>query len=161
MTDISVTTTQFQVEKRSWLIPQPGGVGFGFTESGVLDVSTLTAATHYPNGYVPSGLVLGVITASSDANHTVYGAYDDTAVDGRAVAAGILFSYVRIPDLLDLTKDPGIAVLKAFAVVRQTRPSREVCSTLRSGSTVIAIGSPVLSAPLASVVTWKSPSGGA
>jgi hypothetical protein len=118
MTDISVTTTQFQVEKRSWLIPQPGGVGFGFTESGVLDVSTLTAATHYPNGYVPSGLVLGVITASSDANHTVYGAYDDTAVDGRAVAAGLLFSYVRIPNLSDLTVDPGIAVLKAFAVVK-------------------------------------------
>ena len=39
----------------------------------------------------------------------------------------------------------------AFGVVSQTRPSREVCSTRRSGSTAIAIGSPVLSAPLASV----------
>lgn len=120
-TDISVLSTPYQIENRSWLIPQPGGIGFGFTQSGVLDVSSLTAATHYPNGFVPSGLVLGVITATSDANHTIYGAYDDTAVDGRAVAAGYLFSAVPIPNLLDLTKDPGIAVLTAFAVVRTTK----------------------------------------
>lgn len=120
-TDISVKTTQFQTGKRAWLIPQPGGIGFGFTESGVLDVSTLTAATHYPNGYVPSGLVLGVITAASTGGKVVYGAYDDTAVDGRAVAAGLLFDDTTIPNLLDLTKDPGIAVLQAFAVVRSLK----------------------------------------
>jgi hypothetical protein len=122
-TDISVLTTPYQTGNRSWLIPQPGGIGHGFTEPGVLDVSSLTAATHYPNGYVPSGAVLGIITATSDVNHTTYGAYDDTAVDGRAVAAGILFDDVPIPNLLDLTKDPGIAVVTAFAVVRRTRLS--------------------------------------
>lgn len=120
-TDISVTTTQFQTGKRAWLIPQPGGIGSGFTESGVLDVSTLTAATHYPNGYVPCGLVLGVITAASTGGKVVYGAYDDTAVDGRQVAAGLLFDDTKIPNPLDLTKDPGIAVLQAFAVVRVSK----------------------------------------
>lgn len=120
-TDISVKTTQHQTGDRSWLIPQPGGIGFGYTPSGVLDVSTLTAATHYPNGYVPSGLVLGIITASSTGGKVVYGAYDDTAGDGRAVAAGFLFDDAEIPNLLDLTKDPGIAVVAAFAVVRESR----------------------------------------
>lgn len=103
MTDISVLTTNFQVEKRDWLLSPHGSET---AISGTLDVSSLTAATHYPNGYVPSGLVLGVITATG-----LYGAYDDTAVDGRAVAAGFLFSSVKIPNLADLTKDVGIAVL--------------------------------------------------
>lgn len=120
-TDISVRTTQYQTGDRSWLIPQPGGIGFGYTPSGVLDVSTLTAATHYPNGYVPSGLVLGIITAASTGGKVVYGAYDDTAVDGRAVAAAFLFDDATIPNPLDLTKDPGIAVVAAFAVVRESR----------------------------------------
>ena len=120
-TDITVKRTQFQIGDRSWLIPQPSAVGFGYTPSGVLDVSTLTLATHYPNGYVPSGLVLGVITAASTGGKTVYGAYDDTASDGRQVAAGFLFDDCPIPDLLDLTKDPGIAAVAAFAVIRESR----------------------------------------
>lgn len=103
MTDISVVTTPFQVENRSWLL-SPHGAETAI--SGTLDVSALTAATHYPNGFVPSGLVLGLITATN-----LYGPYDDTAVDGRQTAAGFLFSAVKIPNLADLTKDVGIAVL--------------------------------------------------
>lgn len=103
MTDISVLSTAYQVENRSWLLSPHGSVT---TISGTLDVSTLTAATHYPNGYVPSGLVLGLITATG-----LYGAYDDTAVDGRQTAVGFLFSSVKIPNTADLTKDVGIAVL--------------------------------------------------
>lgn len=105
MTDISVVTTPFQVEKRAWLLSSHGTEP-GTTLSGTLDVSALTAATHYPNGYVPSGVVLGIITASG-----LYGPYDDTAVDGRQTAAGILFSSVKIPNTADTTKDVGIGVL--------------------------------------------------
>jgi hypothetical protein len=105
MTDISVLTTNYQVEKRSWLL-SPHGTDPGSTLSGTLDVSALTAATHYPNGYVPSGVVLGIITATG-----LWGPYDDTAVDGRQTAAGILFSSVRIPNTADLTKDVGIGIL--------------------------------------------------
>src|SRR5688500_3348069 len=39
--------------------------------------------------------------------------------------------------------------------LRRTTPSRDVCSTRPSGSTVIPIGSPVSSAPLASVFCSK------
>ncbi|KKB99480.1 hypothetical protein WR43_09650 [Mycolicibacter arupensis] len=58
-------------------------------------VSTNTAgkAGHYPNGYIPSGLVLGKISASG-----LYGPYDNNANDGRETAAGLLFSSVRAID---------------------------------------------------------------
>lgn len=112
MTDISVTTTQMQVEDRSWLLSQ-WGQGPGENPSVVLDVSTFTAGTHYPNGYFPSGIPLGVITASSDANKTVVGPYDDTATDGRQTFAGFLHSATRVPNTADTTKDVGGAMVVA------------------------------------------------
>src|SRR4051812_31654218 len=42
------------------------------------------------------------------------------------------------------------------AVVRRSVPLREVCSTERSGSTVIDIGSPLSATALASSTCWKS-----
>jgi hypothetical protein len=93
MTSIAVETTAYQAEKRSWLIPQPGGIGYGFTPSVTLDVSAFTAATHYPNGYLMSGIVLGKITATG-----LYGPYNDTLSTGQEVAAGLLFSSVKVPN---------------------------------------------------------------
>lgn len=43
--------------------------------------------THYPAGYLPSGLVLGKITASGK-----YAIYSNAAADGREVAAGFLLN---------------------------------------------------------------------
>lgn len=108
MTDISVTTVGYQVEKRSWLLSKHGTED---TPSVTLDVSAFTAGTHYPNGYFPSGLAVGVITAASDAKKTVVGPYDDTATDGRQTCAGILFSSVKVPNPADTTKDVGGAIL--------------------------------------------------
>lgn len=85
MTDISVSTTAFQTEKRGWLWGEHGTEP-GTTPSITLDISKFTAGTHYPNGYVPSGCVLGKVTATG-----LYGPYDDTAADGRQVATGLLF----------------------------------------------------------------------
>lgn len=107
MTYPGVETVSYQTEKRSWLRSLHGT---DITKSVVLDVSIFNAA-QYPNGYIPSGTVLGVISASSNANVTVVGPYDDTASDGRQTAAGILFSSVKVPNLADLTKDPGGAML--------------------------------------------------
>lgn len=90
MTDISVQSTSYQVEKRGWLWGSHG-TGPGDTPSVTLDVSKFTAGTHYPNGYIPSGTVLGKITASGK-----YGPYDPAAVDGTEDAAGILFSSVKV-----------------------------------------------------------------
>jgi hypothetical protein len=101
MTDISVSIASYQVEKRSWLL-SPHGTEPGATLSITLDVSAFTAATHYPNGYLKSGIVLGRITATG-----LYAPYVDAAVDGTGVAAGFLFSSVKVPNTADLTKDVG------------------------------------------------------
>jgi hypothetical protein len=89
--DISVTSTAYQVEKRGWLWG-PLGTGPGDNPSVTLDITTFTAGTHYPNGYIPSGTALAKITASG-----LWGPYDSAASDGRqtpANGAGLLFSSV-------------------------------------------------------------------
>lgn len=103
MTDISVTSTAYQVEKRSWLL-SAHGTDPGTTPSATLLTSAFTPATHFPNGYFPSGLVLGQIAASG-----LYGPYDDTATDGRQVAKGLLFASVKVP--LDTTKNASGAIV--------------------------------------------------
>ena len=90
MTDISVSTKQSHVEKRSWLL-SPHGTEPGTTPSGTIGIALFTAGTHYPNGYIPSGTVLGRVTATG-----LLGPYDDDAVDGRAVAVGHLFSSITV-----------------------------------------------------------------
>lgn len=90
MTDITVTTTQSHVEKRSWLLSSHGTEP-GTTPSCTLDITAFTAATHYPNGYIPSGIVLGVITATG-----MLGPYDPAALDGTETAVGHLFGSLTV-----------------------------------------------------------------
>lgn len=65
--DLSLRTTAYQVEDRSWL---GSAHGTSATETITLDVSAFTANTHYPSGYIPSGMVLAKITSSG-----LYGPY--------------------------------------------------------------------------------------
>jgi hypothetical protein len=122
MTDISVSTTNHQVEDRSWLLSQ-WGQGPGENPSITLDVSAFIQGTHYPNGYIKSGEPLGKITATG-----LYGPYDNAAADGREVCAGFLHSATKIPNLLDLTKDVG-AALVAAGFVKESRLPRTVDAT--------------------------------
>lgn len=108
-TDINVSTTAYQVEKRSWYLGTADGPGF--TPSITLDISAFNAA-HYVNGYIPSGTVLGTIAATGKA-----GPYLAGGAGGLETASGFLFSAVKVPNLADLTKDVGGAVLSAFAPV--------------------------------------------
>lgn len=86
MTSIFVRTIgTFVGENRSWLLSDHG------TEPGEmptvsLDTTKFTEATHYPDGYFPSGLILGKITTTG-----LYGPYDPAANDGRQNPAGLLF----------------------------------------------------------------------
>lgn len=105
MTDISVSSVSYQIEKRSWLLSQHG-TDPGTTPSITLDISAFTAATHYPNGYIPSGVVLGKITATG-----LYAPYQNALANGLEVAAGILFSSVKVPNTADTTKDVGAAMI--------------------------------------------------
>ena len=89
MSDINVQTTNYQAENRGWLWGTHG-TGPGDNPSATLDVSLFTQATHYPNGYIPSGTVLGKVTSSG-----LYGPYDPSATDGREDAAGLLFGTLK------------------------------------------------------------------
>ena len=119
MTDISVTTTSYQVEDRSWMLSQ-WGQGPGENPSCTLDVSAFTPATHYPNGYIKSGEPLGRITATG-----LLGPYDDAAVDGRSTCVGLLHSATKIPNVADTTKDVGAAFVCA-GFIRESRLPRAI-----------------------------------
>ena len=86
--DLTVRDEVFGSENRAWLGSQHG------TESNrsiTLDAAAFTAATHYPEGFIPSGIVLAEITSSG-----FYGPYDPEAIDGRDTAAGHLFNSIPV-----------------------------------------------------------------
>lgn len=111
--DISVRTETRQVEDRSWL---GSAHGTEATRSITLDVSAFTEADHYPNGYIPSGIAVGLIDASG-----LYGPYDDAAIDGTEVLAGHLFSSVTVQPA-DATVNVGAALLEHGKVVIDNLP---------------------------------------
>jgi hypothetical protein len=88
MTDISVETTAYSGEDRSWLL-SPHGTDPGTALNVTLDIAQFPDAV--TDGYIPSGTVLGKVTASGK-----YGLYDNGAADGTEVAAGILFATVPV-----------------------------------------------------------------
>lgn len=105
-TDISIKKVELQVEKRAWLLSEHGTEP-GTTPSITIDVSKFTPATHFPNGYLPSGTVLGKVTVGG-----LYGPYDNTATDGREVADCILFSSLTIAS--GSTKVGGAGLVHGF-----------------------------------------------
>lgn len=58
-----------------------------------VSISTPTAGVkgHYPDGFIPSGCVIGKVTATG-----LFGPYDNAAGDGREVAYGITFAPVTV-----------------------------------------------------------------
>lgn len=111
--DISVKQTNYQTEDRSWLASAHGTEA---TETVTLDVSTFTAGTHYPNGFIPSGMALGKITATGK-----YGPYVDAAGDGRTTLVGHLFSGVKVRTDADI--DAAGAMLTHGQVVEAKLPA--------------------------------------
>ncbi|WP_329168288.1 head decoration protein [Streptomyces sp. NBC_01267] len=82
--DLSLKTESFTQDRRDWL---GSAHGTDAPVSATLDVSKFTAGTHYPDGYIKSGVPLGKITATG-----LYGPYDDAASDGRQTLVGFLFT---------------------------------------------------------------------
>lgn len=114
MTDISVSSTAYQVEKRSWLLSQSGqepGQNPGIT----LDASLFTAGTHYPNGFIPSGTVLS----------TAGGPYS-----GTGTSAGLLHSSVRVASS---TAKIGAACVRAGFVATNKLPFASGAGSLGAG----------------------------
>jgi hypothetical protein len=89
-----VTGTNF-----SWVAP--GGINaLKDMDSVVLDRSTFDFVTAFPNGYLPSGITLGKVTATG-----LYGLYADAGAGGLDTAVGFLGADVEIDSLLAATVD--------------------------------------------------------
>lgn len=84
-----------QSENRSWL-RGPHGTEPGANANITLDAAAFSGL--HPNGFVPSGTLVGKVTASGK-----YAPYDAAGADGSEVPAGFLFSSVSV--------DPGAEVL--------------------------------------------------
>ncbi|MYR43058.1 head decoration protein [Streptomyces sp. SID5910] len=82
--DLNLKVESFTQDRRDWL---GSAHGTDAPVSVTLDVSKFTKATHYPDGYLKSGIPLGKITTGGK-----YGPYDDTATDGRQTLVGFLFT---------------------------------------------------------------------
>lgn len=82
--DISLRTEQRYVEDRSWLASRDGTE---VTQGITLDPARFNQATHYPNGFVPSGTVLAKVTSTG-----FYGPYNNALTNGQETAVGFLFS---------------------------------------------------------------------
>lgn len=83
-TEIAQRSTQYAGEDRRWLGAWPHGQG---TNKDVTLNGDLFPLGTFPDGRVPSGVVLGVVTATNLA-----GPYDSTASDGRQTAVGHLLN---------------------------------------------------------------------
>lgn len=110
--NLTQTTESFGQDDQSWLA---SAHGTNNARSITLDTSAFTSGTHYPNGYFPSGLPLGKITATGK-----YGPYNDAAADGTEVLAGFLMTAIDAPGVN--TIDPQGALLWHGAVIEAKLP---------------------------------------
>lgn len=115
MTDISVEKKTFLPADRPWLLFEAtGNNGPVPTTHGILDFALFTAGTHYPNGFIPSGVLVGRVTTGGKL-----GPYSNAAVDGRQTAVGFLYNAVAVPT--DTARKVAAAVVDCFAIVSESR----------------------------------------
>jgi hypothetical protein len=93
-----------------------GGVPRSACKDIVLDRSAFDLVTDFPNGYLPSGLVLGKVTATG-----LYAPYDNTVLTGVELALGLLFT--AVPYDRDSTADLGAALFWDGEVIEDNLPA--------------------------------------
>ena len=109
--NLSQVSESFGQENQTWL---GSAHGTDAARSITLDKSTFTSGTHYPNGYLLSGIGLGKITATGK-----YGPYDNAASDGTQTLAGFLFTSIPVAST---DVDPQGALLLHCVVVEALLP---------------------------------------
>ncbi|HEX8632234.1 MAG TPA: head decoration protein [Catenuloplanes sp.] len=89
--DLTVRTVSYQSEDRAWL---GSAHGTDCTESITITPRAFTRAKHFPNGFIPSGMPVALITTGDDKD--LYGPYDPAKTNGQQTLAGHLFSSVTV-----------------------------------------------------------------
>lgn len=79
----------------------------------ILDISTFTAGTHYPNGYIPSGLPVAKVGG-------VLVPYD--ATEGTTTGAGVLAGHVLTDQPVVGTADFGVPLYDQGRVIAANLP---------------------------------------
>lgn len=110
-TNISLQRTDFQVGNRQWLLQEPK-VKMNVT----YDISKFTQGTHFPNGFIPSGVALGIVTATKLA-----GPYDNTASDGREVLYGHGYADVHAVENGVVQSKVGTGAVVADAIISTSK----------------------------------------
>jgi hypothetical protein len=111
--NLGLITESFTQDRRDWLGSEHGT---DIVQSVTLDVSTFTAGTHYPDGYVKSGIPLGKITSGGK-----YGLYSDAATDGRQTCVGFLFTGVEVVTRRGATLTSAVASMLIHCVIREAK----------------------------------------
>ncbi|MFD8315888.1 head decoration protein [Kitasatospora purpeofusca] len=102
--DLSIISESFGQDRRDWL---GSAHGTDAPRSITVDLSKgFVSGTHYPAGFLKSGLPLGKVTASGK-----YGLYDDAASDGRQTLVGFLFTPVDLRKNSTATAALGASIL--------------------------------------------------
>ncbi len=107
---LGVTRENFFVGDQSWI----GSADYTPPRSITLDFSAFTKATHYPNGFLKSGIALGQLTATG-----LFVPFNSAGTTGEQNLAGFLFSELNV-DGFAATDDPSGALFYR-GVVRTSR----------------------------------------
>ena len=86
--DLNVRTTTYVQDSDKWL---GSAHGTDTAHTITLDMSLFTEATHFPNGFIPSGMTLGKVTASGK-----YGPYNNALANGQETMVGFLYKPVKV-----------------------------------------------------------------
>lgn len=99
----------------------------------ILDISTFTAGTHYPNGYIPSGLPVAKVGG-------VLVPYD--ATEGTVTGAGILAGFVLTDHKVDGTADFGVPLHDHGRVIVSKLPisfTAPAAAAKRAATTIVFV----------------------
>lgn len=117
---LGITSEAFQSEDHSWL---GSARGTESTRSGTLILDAFTAGTHFPDGFIRSGMPLGKFTSGTyfDAAVETFGPYTAGASNGLQTLAGFLFTSLPVPSGVTTGPLPG-AVLDTGRVIVSRLP---------------------------------------
>ncbi|MEV4037733.1 head decoration protein [Streptomyces umbrinus] len=111
--NLGLITESFSQDKRDWL---QGAHGTDIAPSVTLDVTKFTANTHFPDGYIKSGIPLGKITTGGK-----YGPYDNAAADGREVCVGFLYTGVEVVTRRGATLTSAVGSMLVHCAVKESK----------------------------------------
>lgn len=111
--NLGLVTESFSQDKRDWL---QGAHGTDIVLSVTLDTSKFTSGTHYPDGYIKSGIPLGKITSGGK-----YGPYDDAASDGRQTCVGFLYTGVEVVTKRGAVLSSAVGSMLVHCAVKESK----------------------------------------